>query len=100
MQNLNLSEDILKAIQEMGFKNASPIQEQTIPHLLAGRDVIGQAQTGTGKTAAFAIPLIERVQQADKRMQAIVLCPTRELALQVAGEVQKLAKYKHNLKAI
>lgn len=84
----------------MGFKDASPIQEQAIPHLLAGRHVIGQAQTGTGKTAAFAIPLIERIQQADKQVQAIVLCPTRELALQVAGEVQKLAKYKHNLKAL
>lgn len=99
MQNLNLSEDILKAVQEMGFREASPIQEQTIPHLLEGSDVIGQAQTGTGKTAAFAIPLIERIQQ-DKQMQAIVLCPTRELALQVTTEIQKLAKYKRNLKAV
>lgn len=100
MQNLNLSDDIRKAIREMGFKAASPIQEQTIPYLLEGRDVIGQAQTGTGKTAAFAIPLIERVQQADQRVQALVLCPTRELALQVTGEIQKLAKYKRNLSAV
>lgn len=100
MQNLNLSDDIQKAIREMGFKNASPIQEQTIPYLLEGRDVIGQAQTGTGKTAAFAIPLIERIEQSDKRVQALVLCPTRELALQVTVEIQKLAKYKRNLKAV
>jgi ATP-dependent RNA helicase DeaD len=100
MQKLNLSEDILKAIGEMGIKNASPIQAQAIPALLEGRDVIGQAQTGTGKTAAFAIPLIERNQLADKRVQALVICPTRELALQVTGEIQKLAKYKRNLQAV
>lgn len=100
MNHLNLSEDTQKAIREMGFQEASPIQAQTIPYLLEGRDVIGQAQTGTGKTAAFAIPLIERIQHADKRVQAIVLCPTRELALQVTGEIQKLAKYKRNLKAV
>jgi ATP-dependent RNA helicase DeaD len=100
MQNLNLGKDILKAVLEMGFKKASPIQEQAIPYLMEGRDLIGQAQTGTGKTAAFAIPLIERVQQADKQIQAIILCPTRELALQVTEEIRKLAKYKRNLKVI
>lgn len=100
MENLNLSVEIKNAIREMGFKNASPIQEQAIPYLLEGRDVIGQAQTGTGKTAAFAIPSIERIQQADKRVQALILCPTRELALQVAGEIEKLAKYKRNLKTV
>jgi ATP-dependent RNA helicase DeaD len=100
MQHLNLSEALQKALQEMGFQEASPIQEQAIPYLLEGRDVIGQAQTGTGKTAAFAIPLIEQIQTADKRVQAIVLCPTRELALQVTGEIQKLAKYKRKLKAV
>jgi len=100
MQHLNLSEDILKALLDMGIKEASPIQAQAIPALLEGRDVIGQAQTGTGKTAAFAIPLIERIQQADKRVQALVLCPTRELALQVTGEIQKLTKYKRNLQAV
>jgi ATP-dependent RNA helicase DeaD len=100
MQNLNLSEDILRALKDMGFQEASPIQEQAIPYLLDGHDVIGQAQTGTGKTAAFAIPLVERIQREDKRVQAIVLCPTRELALQVTGEVQKLAKYKRHLNAV
>jgi ATP-dependent RNA helicase DeaD len=97
MKHLNLSEELKKAIFEMGFKEASPIQEQTIPYLLESRDIIGQAQTGTGKTAAFAIPLIERVQLTDKQIQALVLCPTRELAIQVTGEFQKLAKYKRNL---
>ncbi len=100
MKHLNLSGEIQKALDEMGFKEASPIQEQTIPYLLEGRDVIGQAQTGTGKTAAFAIPLLERIQPANKRVQAIVLCPTRELALQVTGEFQKLAKYKNKLATV
>lgn len=100
MQHLNLSEDMQKALMDMGIQNASPIQKQSIPHLLDGRDLIGQAQTGTGKTAAFAIPLIERIQKADKRIQAIVLCPTRELAIQVKGEIEKLAKYKHNLTVV
>lgn len=100
MQHLNLSVEMHKAILEMGFKEASPIQEQTIPHLLEGRDIIGQAQTGTGKTAAFAIPVIERIQQADRRIQAIVLCPTRELALQVTVEIEKLARHKRNVMVV
>jgi len=100
MENLNLSVDMQKAVREMGFREASPIQAQTIPHLLEGRDVIGQAQTGTGKTAAFAIPLIERIQPDDRRVQVLVLCPTRELALQVTGEFQKLARYKRNLMVV
>jgi len=100
MQHLNLSDAMQQALREMNFKQASPIQEQAIPYLLEGRDVIGQAQTGTGKTAAFAIPLIERIQQADKCVQAIVLCPTRELALQVTVEIGKLAQYKRNLKTV
>ncbi|MBV6493442.1 MAG: DEAD-box ATP-dependent RNA helicase CshA [Turneriella sp.] len=77
----------------MGFREASPIQEKAIPILLEGHDLIGQAQTGTGKTAAFGIPVIERVT-ADKHLQAMVLCPTRELAVQVADEMRKLLKYK------
>src|ERR1044072_6139070 len=97
MQHLNLSEELQKAIREMGFKVASPIQEQTIPCLLEGRDVIGQAQTGTGKTAAFAIPVIEGVQTGNTSVQALILCPTRELALQVTGEFLKLANFKRDL---
>lgn len=89
-----------KAIQEMGFHSASPIQAQAIPCLLEGKDIIGQAQTGTGKTAAFAIPVIERIQPGSRDIQALVLCPTRELALQVTAEFQKLAKYKRALTVI
>lgn len=100
MKNLNLSEEVQKAVRDMGFQEASPIQAQSIPCLLEGRDIIGQAQTGTGKTAAFAIPVIERIQSGDRNIQALVLCPTRELALQVTVEFQKIAKYKQNLMVV
>ena len=89
-----------KALQEMGFASATPIQTQAIPYLLEGKDILGQAQTGTGKTAAFAIPVIERIQQGSQDIQALVLCPTRELALQVTAEFQKLAKYKRDLNVL
>jgi ATP-dependent RNA helicase DeaD len=91
---LPVSEDIKKAVADMGFETASPIQAEAIPPLLEGRDVIGQAQTGTGKTAAFGIPMIEKVIAFDKYVQGLVLCPTRELAVQVTEEIKKLAKYK------
>ncbi len=94
MNNLNLSEYLCQAVRDMGFTEASPIQAQAIPLLMEGKDVIGQAQTGTGKTCAFAIPLIERIQPGNRHIQALVLCPTRELALQVTQEFKKLAKYK------
>lgn len=90
---LNLSEELLKAIEKMGFENPSPIQEQSIPVLLEGKDVIAQAQTGTGKTASFGIPLVEMVTD-EKYVQGLVLVPTRELAKQVSDELGKLAKYK------
>ncbi|MBI2411188.1 MAG: DEAD/DEAH box helicase [Candidatus Kerfeldbacteria bacterium] len=90
---LPLSKELQKAISEMGFEEASPIQTQTIPLLLEGSDIIGQAQTGTGKTAAFAIPVIEKIDLAQKAIQAVILCPTRELAIQVSEEFQKLLKY-------
>lgn len=80
----------------MGFRAASPVQEKAIPILLEGHDLIGQAQTGTGKTAAFAIPVVERISN-DKRLQAMVLCPTRELAMQVADEIRKILKYKKDI---
>ncbi len=94
---LPLSPEVQQAVADMGFETASPIQAEAIPFLLAGRDVIGQAQTGTGKTAAFGIPIIERVDPAAKMVQALILCPTRELALQVAEEMKKLAKHKRGL---
>jgi ATP-dependent RNA helicase DeaD len=92
---LELSTPVLRALADMGFEEPSPIQEQTIPFVLAGRDVIGQAQTGTGKTAAFGVPIVERVDPRTARIQALVLTPTRELCLQVAGEIAKIGKYRN-----
>ena len=97
---LALSEEMQRAISEVGYEEASPIQAGAIPALLAGRDVIGQAQTGTGKTAAFSIPAIERIDTDSREVQALVLCPTRELAVQVSGEIQKLGKYKRGLAVV
>jgi len=91
---LSLSAPIMKAVVDMGFEEASPIQSETIPHLLQGRDIIGQAQTGTGKTAAFAIPVIENLKRDTRGLQALVLCPTRELVIQVTEEFRKLMKYR------
>ena len=92
-EQLKLSNEMLMAIADLGYEEATPIQAQAIPLLLEGRDVIGQAQTGTGKTAAFGIPAIERLDPKSKKPQVLVLCPTRELAIQVAGEISKLLKY-------
>lgn len=96
-EELKISRDVLKAIEDMGFEETTPIQTNAIPPALEGRDIIGQAQTGTGKTAAFGIPLLERVDPDNKNPQAIILCPTRELAIQVAEELKRLARYKRNL---
>ena len=92
--------DILKAVEEMGFETMTPIQEQAIPVLLEGKDIIGQAQTGTGKTAAFAIPMIQNIDPKIKKPQGIILCPTRELAMQAAEEIRKLTKYMHGIKVL
>ncbi|WP_044513830.1 DEAD/DEAH box helicase [Hymenobacter sp. DG25B] len=97
---LTLSEEMQRAIAEVGYEEASPIQAAGIPVLLQGRDVIGQAQTGTGKTAAFSIPAIERIDTDSREVQCLVLCPTRELAVQVSGEIQKLGKYKKGLAVV
>ena len=88
---MNLSDSMKAAIAGAGYVTATPIQARTIPLLLEGRDVLGQAQTGTGKTAAFAIPLIERLNVADRATQVLILCPTRELAIQVAEACEKYA---------
>lgn len=92
--------EILRAVSEMGFEFMTPIQEQAIPVLLEGKDVIGQAQTGTGKTAAFAIPMIQSIDARIRKPQGIILCPTRELAMQAAEEIRKLAKYMHGIKVL
>ncbi|MCA0229010.1 MAG: DEAD/DEAH box helicase [Bacteroidetes bacterium] len=97
-QTLGLSDELLQATNEMGFEKPSPIQAQAIPHLLQGLDVIGQAQTGTGKTAAFGLPALELVDVTEKHTQVLILCPTRELAVQVTDELRRLAKYKKGVK--
>ncbi len=94
---MEFSEAVMKGIRDMGFEEMSPIQSQAIPILLQGIDVIGQAQTGTGKTAAFGIPLLEMVDVSVKKTQALILCPTRELSVQVAEELTNLAKHVKGL---
>jgi ATP-dependent RNA helicase DeaD len=89
--DLGLSAPLLAALAEVGYETPSPIQAETIPHLLEGRDVLGQAQTGTGKTAAFALPLLARIGVFEKKVQALILAPTRELAIQVSEALQKYA---------
>ncbi len=95
--DLALPEPIAKAIKDLGFEEPTPIQSLAIPLLRDGRDVIGQAHTGTGKTAAYGIPIVERVDPAGKTPRALVLCPTRELAIQVSEELRKLARYRRGL---
>lgn len=99
-EELQLDHRIMRAVTDMGFEEASPIQTRAIPVQLAGRDIIGQAQTGTGKTAAFGIPLLQKIDPKNKKLQAVVLCPTRELAIQVAEEIRNLAKYMHGIKVL
>jgi ATP-dependent RNA helicase DeaD len=96
--DLDISDELLQAVTDMGFTSPSPIQAEAIPPILAGRDVIGQAQTGTGKTAAFGIPALDLIDVQDRSVQVLVLCPTRELAVQVSEEIKKLAKYKRGIR--
>lgn len=97
---MNLDERILKAVKDLGYEEATSIQVEAIPLALEGEDILGQAQTGTGKTAAFTIPLLSRIEPKKKELQAIVLCPTRELALQVSKEIRKLSTYMKGLKLL
>lgn len=100
LNDMKLSKEVIKAVSDMGFEEFSPIQKSSIPLLLEGRDVIGQAQTGTGKTAAFGIPIIEKVNPRLSKVQALVLCPTRELSIQVSEEISNLSKYKKNIRVM
>ncbi len=93
-KEFNLSAEVLRAVSQMGFEEPTPIQEKTIPVLLTGKDLVGQAQTGTGKTAAFGIPIVERIDPLARGVQAIIIAPTRELAVQAAEEMNKLGKVK------
>jgi ATP-dependent RNA helicase DeaD len=98
--SLPLSSGTLQAIADMGFTLATPIQSQAIPLALQGIDILGQAQTGTGKTAAFGIPIVEAVDANSRDTQALILCPTRELAAQIAEEIKRIAKYEPNLDVV
>jgi len=99
-KDLNLSEEIQKAIADMGFEEATPIQSQTIPHILKGIDLIGQAQTGTGKTCAFGIPAIEMLDPNAEGIQVLILSPTRELAIQISEELRDVSKYKDGVRIL
>jgi ATP-dependent RNA helicase DeaD len=96
-RNLALSHELERAIADLGFEEPTPIQALTIPVIRSGKDVIGQAHTGTGKTAAYGIPLLEGIDPHKRTIQALVLCPTRELAIQVSEELTKLAKYRRGI---
>lgn len=99
-EELNLNEKTKRALKDAGYTNPTPIQEQAIPVVLEGKDFIGQSKTGTGKTASYSLPMIEKIDSSSKKVQAIVLCPTRELAVQVADEVRKFLKYQEGIKTI
>jgi len=99
-EEMNLSDWVLKAVNDMGFEEASQIQSQAIPLIMGGKDVIGQSQTGTGKTASFGIPCLEMINEDDRQLQALILCPTRELAIQVSEEFRRLLKFKDNIRVL
>lgn len=97
---LNLSQDILRAVEELGFSEMTEIQQESIPLLIQGHDVVGRSNTGTGKTAAFGIPAVESITELNKKnVSVLILCPTRELAMQACEEIRKFAKYKRIVKA-
>lgn len=99
-EELEINHILKRGVLAMGFQKLTPIQAQAIPLLLEGKDVIGQAQTGTGKTAAFGLPILERIDAENKNLQAIILCPTRELAMQAANDLRNYAKYMQNVKVL
>ncbi len=99
-EDAQIDERILRAVKELGYEEMTPIQEQAIPFFMTGRDIIGQAQTGTGKTAAFGIPILQKIDPDNRNLQAVILCPTRELAMQAAEELRKFSKYMHGIKVL
>ena len=99
-EDAGIDDRILRAVKELGFEHMTPIQEQAIPLFMTGRDIIGQAQTGTGKTAAFGIPILQKINPENRSLQAVILCPTRELAMQAADELRKFAKYMNGIKVL
>ncbi|MFA5262675.1 MAG: DEAD/DEAH box helicase, partial [Opitutaceae bacterium] len=98
--DLGLSPELLKAVDKMGFEEAAPIQTAVIPIALTGRDVVGRSSTGSGKTAAYGIPVVERTDAKLRKVQALILCPTRELTVQVAEEFAKISFFKHGVHSV
>ncbi len=96
---LGIAPELLEAVKSLGFEQPSPIQARAIPVALAGRDVVGQSHTGSGKTMAFGIPVVQGVDGSQRHIQALILCPTRELAMQVCAEIHKLASFKEGVRA-
>src|SRR5215207_2165374 len=100
-EELGLQEKLIKSIEELGFTQPTPIQEKAIPVLLSGtKDLIGLAQTGTGKTAAFGLPLLQLVDKQKKHPQALVICPTRELCMQIVNEVELFKKHSPGISVV
>ena len=100
-KELGLDEHIVKAVEELGFEKPSPIQEESIPLLITGdKDYVGLAQTGTGKTAAFGLPMIQQIDTNSKAIQGMILCPTRELCLQITNELKLYAKHTKGIKVV
>lgn len=99
-EDAQIDERILRAVRELGYEEMTPIQEQAIPIFMTGRDIIGQAQTGTGKTAAFGIPILQKIDPDNRNLQAVILCPTRELAMQAAEELRKFSRYMHGIRVL
>ncbi len=99
-KELELSDELLSAVNDIGFEQMTEIQEKSIPAVMQGHDIIGKSNTGTGKTAAFGIPAIEKINKNEKGIQVLILCPTRELAQQACDEIKKLAKYKEHVKPL
>ncbi len=97
---LPLTPEMVKTLDSLGYKETTAVQEQTLPHILEGKDVIAEAKTGSGKTAAFGIGLLSKLNVKKFRVQSLVLCPTRELADQVAKELRRIARFKHNIKIL
>src|SRR5450432_3854182 len=93
-EDMKLSPELARSIAERGYTHPTPVQAKAFPAVMAGKDIIVRSKTGTGKTAAFGIPLLEKIPMGDRGVRALVMCPTRELALQVAAEIEALAKYR------
>ena len=100
-QELGVRDDLLRAVEELGFETPMPVQEKVIPLLLTGdRDLVALAQTGTGKTAAFGLPVLQRIDASMRRPQALILAPTRELCLQIAGDLADYSKYTSDIRVL